>query len=142
LNWSDARQYIIDSIKRTFPDMREWRDSFNIDNLPSTLLDTHYQITFNNISLLSSNGRINDDAINLTLNIFRNGCHEPVDALDDLLDRALCIRQDAVIPMNVDASGLNGTVQVETVTPFPIDETNDNVIRVELEFVIRNIVNV
>ena len=138
MNWSDVRNYIISRINVVDPDLREWRESFNIDNVPSTLLDTHFQITFNNIAQDANQGNYVVDTINVTLNIWKNGCNEPVDALDCLLDKALCIRQDVVNPLNVEEFGWNGSVNAVSVVPFPVDETNDDVIKVSVELDIIN----
>lgn len=141
MNWSDARSYFISRIAVTDPDLREWRDAFNIENVPATLLDTFYQITFNGILSTPNQGGWVQDTINLTINIWKNGCDEPVDALDALLDKALCIRKDAIGSQAVEAFGFKGAVENVSVTPFPIDETNDNIIRVEIEFNIRNFID-
>lgn len=141
MNWSDVRDYLIARIQAVDPDLREWRESFNIENVPSTLLDTHFQITFNNIAQEPNTGSYVVDNINVTVNIWKNGCNEPVIALDELLDKALCIRQEVINPDNVESFGWNGFVNAVSVIPFPIDETNDNIMRVAMEFNITNYLN-
>ena len=141
MNWSDVRDYFIAAIAVADSDLREWRDAFNTENVPSTLLDTYYQLTFNGVFATPNQGGWVEDTINLTVNIWKNGCDEPVDALDLLLDKALCIRKESINPQFVETFGFKGVVENVSVTPFPIDETNDNIIKVELEFNIRNFIN-
>ena len=132
MSYSKVRTYINQQISLEYPDMKEWKDSFNNENIPQTLIDNYYHIEFGNITTTQGDNWI-EDAMSATIYIFKRGFSEPVEAMDKVMDIANCIRLRVIDPK---ASLTDNITSVETnsVTPEPVDESNDNTIKIGIEF--------
>lgn len=140
---SQVRDYIRSRMAVVEPTYQEWTDSLeNIGNIPKTLLNRSYHITLNGASSSTNNDIFIEDVSNVTITIFKRGYTKPVEARDEVMQTANCIRLDLIDPENVEAykaanDGNIEDVQSVRLTPSEIDITNDNVIQVEIELNLR-----
>lgn len=142
-DYRQVRQYINLRVPQVLSGFTEWKDSLeDIGNIPKTLLDRIYHITIGSSASSNQVDRHIDESVNVLITIFRRGYNEPVVARDELLQDANCIRLDLINPINIEAfkSDMDGNIEVvESVglTPLEIDETNDNIIKVEIDLNVR-----
>ena len=78
----------------------------------------------------------------MTVSIFKRGFNEAVNARDELIEKANCIRLDMIKPQNMQAykaanDGNIEDVQSVSIIPSELDITNDNAIKVEIELNVR-----
>ena len=143
--YSDIRKYFNQEIAKVDGDSKEWTDALVFDdanNIPSTLLNTRHHIELSNWTSSPAQDLSVQDQFSVTLTIFKKGFTDPQDALDDLLDKALCIKHQLINPQNVEAfKTLNNAaidaVENTTGTASEIDASNDNIIKIALEFNVR-----
>lgn len=135
MNLSQARTYIKNQIALHDSSLKEWKDTFNRDNVPSSMVDNHYHISFGSLTSAQRENYVEDNWTTV-VTIWKRGFTNPVNAFDAIMDTANCIRMSIIQP---EADTLENILSVESVSiePEPIDDTNDNIIMVSLEFNMR-----
>lgn len=140
---TQVRDYINTRMAVVEPDYTEWKGSLeDIGNIPKTRLDNTYHITLGTDSSSIQNDAFIIDSFSVLISIFKRGFTEAVEARDEAIQTANCIRLDIIKPQNVESykSDNDGNIEnVESVaiTPSEIDVTNDNIIKVEIELNLR-----
>ena len=143
MEMSQVRDYIQARMAIVEPNLDEWVDSLsNIGNIPATELDNSYHITLNAGPTTNDQGTWIETQQSVTLTIFKYGFNDPQDTRDELMETANCIRLDMINPLNVEAfKSANDSnieaVQFVAITPSEIDASNDNVLQVEIELIVR-----
>lgn len=109
----------------------EHTDAFNINNIPSTLLDNSYHIESNDITVGPSSQRTHDIIYPVTIRIFRKGFDSP-GALNDELDVvADTILADLLSPSVKNTETIKDVV-VSSIRRIELDVSNDNAIILEI----------
>ena len=138
MSWSQIRTYFNGEIETVLPDMREWRDAFNVENIPRTLLDTYYHLDIRSGASSSANDATVQDRMLVALKIWKKGSNDIATTQDELWDLAFCIRQGLINPRNVHTFDRDiQAVENLSMNAQPIDLTNDNVVEIQLEFNVR-----
>ena len=135
MSLSQARTYLKQQIALVDDQLKEWRDSFNIENIPQTNIDNYYHINIESVSTTQQDNWIEDD-MSATVTIFKRGFSEPVTAFDSVIDIANCIRLKVLDPKASLTDNIT-SVEVNSVTPEQVDESNDNTIKESIDFSIR-----
>lgn len=131
---SQVRTFIKQQIALVDPNLKEHRD-LSDENIAQTKLDEHYHIEYG-ASSDSHDDNCLQTAQSVSVKVFKRGFNNPTSALDVIIDKAHEIRRC----ITSTAATLGADMQkVESIslTPEPIDETNDNTIKISLEFNIR-----
>jgi len=143
--YSDIRKYFREQIRLVDSDLKEWKDALVFDdasNIPTTLLDKRYHVEIGDWASSPAQDLSVQDRFTVTLTIFKKGFTAPNDALDSLLDDALCLRHQLINPQNVETFKQANSSAIEAVEnisgqPSEIDSSNDNIIKIALEFNVR-----
>lgn len=140
---SQVRDYIRSRMAVVEPTYQEWTDSLdNIGNIPKTVLNRTYHITLNGTTASTNNDIFIQDVSNVVITIFKRGFTKPVEARDEVMQTANCIRLDIIDPQNVETykaanDGNIEDIQSVGIVPNEIDVSNDNTIQVEIELNLR-----
>lgn len=140
---SQVRDYIRSRMAVVEPTYQEWTDSLdNIGNIPKTVLNRTYHITLNGSTASTNNDTFIQDVSNVVITIFKRGFTRPVEARDEIMQTANCIRLDMIDPQNVETykaanDGNIEDIQSVGIVPNEIDVSNDNTIQVEIELNLR-----
>ncbi len=140
---TQIRDYINTRIAVSEPDLVEWKESLeDIGNIPQTILDRSYHVTLGTITSSNNIDTHIEDSASVVITVFKRAYNQPVEARDTVLQTANCIRLDLINPINLQSykSAKDGNiedVQSVSITPSEIDESNDNIIKVELEVNVR-----
>lgn len=145
MSYSKIRTYFNQQIQTFDPDMKEWRDALvfeDVSNIPSTLLGTRYHLEIGPWTSTPAQDKSVHDEFTVILTIFSKGFTDPLTALDNLLDEALCIKHQLINPVNIEAFKTTNGGQIDAVEnvsgePSEIASTNDNIIKIALEFNVR-----
>ena len=135
MSLSQARSFIKQQISLVEPDLIEWRDSFENENIPQSKIDNYYHIEFGSLSSAPDGNSITD-SWTMILTIWKRGFVSPVEAFDEILDTANCIRLKIIDPRATLTDNIH-SIESNSISPEPIDESNDNTIKVSLEFNIK-----
>lgn len=144
-NYSDIRKYFNERVKAEDSSLKEWKDALIFEdaaNIPSSILDNRYHIEISNWTSTPANDTAVEDRFTVVLTIFKKGFTTPQDSLDNLLDKALCIRHSLINPKNVESFKVINSSQIDAVENLSgstgeIDSSNDNTIKIALEFNVR-----
>ncbi len=133
---SDVRTYLKAQLIATNSDFREWRDGFNRDNIPKSVFNKSFFISYSNSSNNLTSGQMVDDNISATVELFFKGFRDPQEAIDVAMDLAHLFKLRASDPCNF-TSGIKHVVG-NSITPEPV-VSNDNSIIITLDFSLRMI---
>lgn len=117
---------------------REWPDAFNIDNNPSSIIDLSYHLGPVQVSTIKQNqGDFESDG-SISVHLWVKGYADPSVALDDSLTNAQSILVDVLKASNRIGGNLKN-VFLDGIATEPIAGSNDNVVRLRLDFRCRTI---
>lgn len=134
---SDVRSYCNDRVIQVDSDFRQWADAFNKENIPSNILDKSFFIEYDVAGTVPLDTYV-EDTISVTLSLFFKGYSNPQAALDNAIDTAEKMRENIIGIVNIrDSSFL--TVEPSSITPLPVDTSNDNSIVIEMVFIFKYI---
>jgi hypothetical protein len=85
------RDYFRLQIRNTDSELRENPSAFYDQDIGETILDRSYQIEINNISNTNRDTQFSDQ-LEVTINIFGFGGRSEIEKYDELLEKAICIR--------------------------------------------------
>lgn len=135
MSLSQARAFIRQQIALVDPKLIEWRDSFNDENIPQTKIDQYYHIEFGDLASVKDENSIMDSWI-VTVHIWKRGFNNPIDAFDSIIDTGNCIRLK-IIDSRATLTDNIHSVESNSIFSEPIDDSNDNTIKISLEFNIK-----
>ena len=135
MSLSDVRIYFQDRILEVDSDFRAHPDGFNIDNIPNTNFHKTYHIFPGDLSS-SAFTLITDDNMVWTVNLFFKAGLDVDDAIDNAVDIANSIRLGAINHVNAMVGDEIKNVIFNSMSVNDIG-TNDNLIRIELQFTVR-----
>jgi len=136
---SQVRDYINTRMSVVEPTYQEWKGSLeDIGNIPKTLLDRSYHITLNPTTSTEQSDNFIQETQNVFISVFKQGFTSSIEARDELMQIANCIRLDIINFKNVEDYKAANDGNIEKVvsigvTPNDIDATNDNIIKATIE---------
>lgn len=89
----EVRDYIKGIISSVCPDLNENPSAFYDSDIGQTILDRTYQIEINNI-ISTNRSDHREDSMSVLVSIFGYGYRQETQNYDELLDKALCIRDE------------------------------------------------
>jgi hypothetical protein len=145
MSYSQIRSYFKNEIASVYPDMQEWREALvfdNSENIPRSLLESRYHIELTTLTSTPATDIHTEDIGTVVLTLFKSGYNDPPGALDELLDKAQCIKVQLINPQNVETykaanDGNIDAVELNSLSAGEIAVSNDNIVKVALEFSVR-----
>lgn len=136
MSLSQVRQYLRQQIKIADSDLREHEVAFSSVDIGQSLLEDFYHIKFGSISSGSNTDNWFEDSWPVTIEIFKKGYNKTTTAFDESVDLAHCIRMAIINPK---ATLTNNIKAVDSLGMDiePLGDSNDNTIKVSLQFNIR-----
>ena len=92
---SAIRSYIKSQIQSVDSNLKENKSAFYDGDIGENLIDRSYQIEINNI-VNNTRTDFREDSIDIVLNIFGFGYRDEIANYDELLDKAICIRNNII----------------------------------------------
>jgi hypothetical protein len=135
MTFSTIRTYFEERMTTVDSELKEWEDGFNIDNIPSSILDKSWHIQFNPFSYIAG-GAHTCLSFNcpITLNVFFKGYRNPKEAIDTALIFADAIIKECTKPVQRLNQPKIKNVLPSLVSVRELDTTNDNAAVLELQF--------
>lgn len=118
----------------------EWTDGFNISNIPDTLLsraNRMYHIATPSSSRVDAYDMTSQDVdVDVRLSIFFKGYRNAASAIDAAMSASDTILENLLDPSNRFTSGIKN-IYFNNSQIVELDETNDNIAVLELNFLVR-----
>lgn len=111
----------------------EWRDGFNKDNIPSTLLDRVFHLESGDIAPTASNHQVHAFSSPITIRVYLKGFLDPASAIDTALESADLILDEILLPSNRLGTETKDVVP-SSISVNPLTDNNDNSVLLELGF--------
>lgn len=128
---SDIRSYFRTHMEAL--DYVEWRDGFNAENIPSTLLNNSFHIESGDVTPTVSNHQVYEFDCPVTVRIFLKGYLDPVSAIDDSYASVEDIYSELLLPSSRLTTAVKDIVPT-AVRVSPLTLQNDNAVLVEIDF--------
>lgn len=118
----------------------EHTDGFNTDNVGESIIDDKFHLgPVNDLVAVSVGNQQHELGYALTVTVFKVGVHrndtsEDVDAVDQVLDTILRSLLSVAV-RNIGDSTIKD-VSLDAARQLPLDATNDNIIRLELDLTV------
>lgn len=127
-SYFEARMSVVDS------DFKEWEDAFNIENIPSNVLDKAWHLEFGAFTYTGSAHTCLGFDCPVRLRVFVKGYRNPKEAVDLGLVLSDAIVKEVCKPSNRLTQPLLKNVLPSVINVQALAESNDNVALVDLNF--------
>lgn len=139
MSFTSIRPYFSERLQAVDPDLKEWTDAFNIENIPETVIDKSWHLSFGLASAVSMNQTCLSYKYPVSLDVFFKGYRNPSDAVDTANSYGESILREilkhsnrlTIVPTSA-AKIIN--VRSTIMQVLPIDQSNDNTVRLQMEF--------
>ena len=129
-----VRKYFVDRCKAE--GMTEHKEPFTDENIPNTLQNKSFQVTLGEFTGVKPiNNRDQEMNCPVTVNIFVKGFQNPTEGIDTAVDRAEKLVKECLKAKNRLGTCVKN-VNLNSVLPEALSQSNDNVIRVKLGFTV------
>ena len=119
---------------------KEWKDGFNIENIPSSLLNGSYHILCGSIDVNETGPKHISFDYPIILRLFLKGFRKPADAIDSGIEKGENIIKDIVSVTNRTSISCIKNVLCNNIEIIELSDTNDNSIIVEMNYTIKIII--
>ena len=133
MSFTDLRPYFQARLAAVDPDFREWEDGFNVDNIPSTILDKSWHLRFDPFSYVGTAHTCLSFDCGLTMSVFFKGYRNPQEAIDSALFFADAIIKECTNPVHRLNQPKIKNVLPSTVAVRELGATNDNAVVLEIQ---------
>ncbi len=134
MSFNTIRPYFGDRMAAVDPDLREWTDAFNIENIPSSILDKSWHLTFGNFNYTGTAHTCMSFDCPITLRVMLKGYRQPSEAVDTALIIADAILKECTRPVQRLNQPSIKNVLPSFVSVNALDTTNDNAAILEIQF--------
>lgn len=135
MSFTDLRPYFQARMKTVDEDLREWEDGFNIENIPSTILNKSWHFR---TGLFSNVGAQAQTCFKftcpVTITVILKGYREPKEAIDTALFLSDAIVKECTNPVHRLNQANIKNVLPDTVNVRELSQTNDNIVVLEMQF--------
>ena len=134
MSFNTIRPYFEERLNAVDKELKEWEDAFNIENIPSSILDKSWHISFDTFNYTGTAHTCLSFDCPVTLNVFLKGYRNPKEAIDTALIFADAIIKECTNPVHrLNQSKIKnvlpGLMNVREYAP-----SNDNAAVLEMQF--------
>lgn len=113
--------------------LSEHDDSFNIDNIPDTIIDDSFHISFDSFNGIKSNQNDQEISVPVSVVFYKKGFRYPSEGIDNALIKAEALIKEAQSTTNRLGTVIKNVTTSDGVVE-PITLANDNIVRVKIVF--------
>jgi hypothetical protein len=132
MSFVDTKNLVVE--RMTLLGFKEWRDGFNSENIPSTLLDGSFHFEYGPISSGPANQRAHQFTMSFTIRVFFKGYRDPYQGIDESLVDADEILAELLSPQIRLSQPCIKDIRPVSIQPIPLQNTNDNALILEMNF--------
>ena len=134
MSFVDLKPYFRDRLKAVSPDLKEWKDAFNIENIPSTILNKSYHIDLGLMTYRGSAQTCFQYLAPVSIRVIFKGYREAYEAVDFATKYADSITTEVCATSNRLNQARIKNVLPTTVNIRQLADGNDNAAVLELGF--------
>lgn len=136
MSFTDVRPYFRARIKAVAPELVEWKDGFNEENIPKPLIQKkcfHIVVGRFNQSKLQMNG-CHEFKGTATINLYLDGSKDPQKGIDDIIAKGQSIVVESLKAVNRATQPGIKNLSLSNFDPSALSASNDNTVRLTIEF--------
>lgn len=134
MSFQNLKPYFQDRMIVALPDSNEWEDAFNIENIPSTILDRAWHIDFGPFVYTGTAHTCLSFDCPVRISIFLKGYRSPNEAVDNAMIYANTVITEVCKPLNRLNQATIKNILPNTVDVRGLAQSNDNAAVLELSF--------
>jgi hypothetical protein len=134
MSFKPIRTFLAAQLLEVDSDFEAYDNGFESSEIGSNDYDKRYHIFYGNVATTAANQNITNDTVTATVNLYFRGSRTSTDELDDAMDLANAFRIECLRRANFLTYTFIKQVKCNSIIAEPLDATNDNVIRIRLEF--------
>ena len=113
---------------------REWEDGFNFENIPRSISDRAYHLSYS-IAGVNTSGQILENQVDTEVRIFFKGFRDTSSAIDSAMNEAVALRQSILSTVDIASFTEETILGIDSVSIIPEEtQSNDNFIVIVLAF--------
>ena len=136
MSFKPIRTFLENRLLEVDRDFEVQDDAFGLETLGSNELDKRYHIFYGNVATTLDNQHTTDDVVSATVSLYFRGYRTATDALDDSMDLANAYRLNCLKISALTNQDFIKRVVCNSILAEPL-ESNDNFIKITLQFSIR-----
>ena len=134
MSFENLKPYFQNRMIVAIPESNEWEDAFNIENIPSSILDKSWHIEFGPFVYVGTAHTCLSFDCPVRLSIFLKGYRNPKEAIDNALVYANTVITEVCKPLNRLNQATIKNILPNTVDVRELNQSNDNAVVLELSF--------
>lgn len=134
MSFADLRPYFQARFANVDSDLKEWCDAFNIENIPSTIIDKSYHIREGAFTYVGTAQTCMSFSCPVNLTVCFKGYGDPKEAIDTALKMANDIVKECTKPVHRLNQRFIKNVLPEVISAREYSQSNDNIVVLEIQF--------
>jgi hypothetical protein len=134
MSFKPIRTFLEDRILDLDPKFTVFDNAFNSNEIGNNDFDKRYHIFYGNVSTTAANHNVTNDEVTATVTLYFAGDRTATEALDNAMDFANEYRIECLKRVNYASLTFIKNVVCNSIVAEPIAESNDNAIKIILEF--------
>jgi hypothetical protein len=136
MSFTDVRPYFRERIKSAAPKLAEWKDGFNEENIPATLIQKScFHILVGRFQMVKRNQNgCHEFSGVATVNLYADGTKDPQKCIDEIIATGQAIAIESIKAKNRATQPSLKNVELGNFDPSALSISNDNKIRLTMDF--------
>jgi hypothetical protein len=134
MSFKPIRTFLEDRILDIDPKFTVFDNAFNSNEIGNNDFDKRYHIFYGRVATTAANHNITNDSVTATVTLYFSGDRSATEALDNAMDYANEFRIECLKRVNYANLTFIKNVVCNSIVAEPIAESNDNAIKIILEF--------
>lgn len=134
MSFKPIRTFLEDRLLDVDDDFELFDEAFNSNEVGSNRFDKRYHIFYGPVDTTSANQNVTNDQVTAIVTLYFKGARNSIEALDNGMDLANEYRIECLKRSNYTNQTFIKNVVCKRITPEQIASSNDNEIKISLEF--------
>lgn len=134
MSFKPVRTFLKDQLLKIDSDFEAYENAFNNDEIGANDYNKKYHIFYGRVDTTAANHNVTNDVVTATVTLYFDGSRTSEEALDDAMDLANLYRMECLKRENYISQNFIKNVVCKSIVAEPLADTNDNSIKIILEF--------
>lgn len=134
MSFKPIRAFLRDQLIKTDSDFESFDNAFNSDEIGANDYNKKYHIFYGRVDTTAFNHNITSDSVTASVTLYFSGSRTSEEQLDDSMDLANLYRIECLKRSNYANQTFIKNVVCNSIVAEPLADSNDNAIKIILEF--------
>jgi hypothetical protein len=134
MSFKPIRTFLEDRLTGLDSEFESFDEAFNSNEIGDNRYDKRYHIFYGRVDTTAANHNVTNDSVTATVSLYFAGARDATEALDDAMDFSNEYRIECLKRSNYANQTFIKNVVCKSMQAEPLAGTNDNAIKISLEF--------